>query len=96
MLTFFSWAKEGPTPGHDDVYKTGITGRRRAIVLDGNGRASWFSYEYQYESDGKWNSVGHYATLGIQKKPQVGVYGTYYDGEHRVIHLGWFFIAWGW
>ena len=96
MRTFFEWAKEGPTPGHDDVLNTGITGRRQAIVLDGNGRATWFGYDYQYESETGWHPVGRYFHVGIQKKPHLGFYSTYHDGEHRVIHLGWFFITWGW
>ena len=48
-----------------------------------------------HTEDGDWYPIGHYYSVGIQRLPIFGYYSGYYDGDHKAIHLGWFYITWG-
>lgn len=89
-MNIITTKSEGPIVGHDDVYKTNITGRRWALVLN------WFniSWERQIESDSKWRSAGEYFNAGVAATLKFGYYSIWYDGPHKVIWVGPFYFGW--
>ena len=45
---------------------------------------------------GEWGYGTAYASVHAMRRFRVGWFSCYYDGEHRVLSLGWLRISWGW
>lgn len=93
LLTF---KHEGPVAGHDDLYNTGILGRRWALMAHHNFGLAYIGFERQLLHNGasEWGGCLSYFLIGFQKKFRFGYSSDWYDGQHRIINLGWFFINW--
>ena len=82
-----------PIPGHDDAYKTGITGRRRVLRI-----GNWsIRSAFETRSERGWyeTAIDHFM-VGVNpiKKWRFGYVEVQYDGIHHVINIGPFYINW--
>ncbi len=44
----------------------------------------------------EWRPTAKYASLTFDRTPSLDYFAGYYDGEHRVLRLGFIVFAWGW
>lgn len=94
-MNLFTLFLSGPRPGHDDKYKTGITGRRWALVA----RKWELSWEHQCLFGDREHSGPYYYTLGVYADPRLwfakfGRTEIQYDGFHNCFQVGPFYVAW--
>lgn len=102
LLTF---KETGPIVGHDDLYKTGIAGRRWAV-----GTNKWLledgvifyslgiTHQLKTKAGEWWPSAVGYYNVNISFSPRTwltwGYSRIYYDGSHCSLHLGPIALAW--
>lgn len=93
LITFKS---KGPIVGHDDIYNTGILSRRWALTAESHRDFICIGFQKQLLSkfNPEWDNCMSYFLFGLQKKFKIGYFSDWYDGQHNVIYLGWFFINW--
>jgi hypothetical protein len=94
-MILFKTKATGPIPGHDDLYKTGITARRSALCVS----ISWLSWAPQLRY-GKGDFAEYNAPMGwgigfMRPFLRPGFEVFAYDGVAlSCIVFGWFRINW--
>ena len=94
-VILFTLFNEGPIPGHDDKYQTGITGRRWALCLERWG----ISWEHHCLYGDKVHFGPSYYTVGVHLDPRLwfqrfGRTEIQYDGFHNSFQVGPFYVSW--
>ncbi len=109
-MRLFSFKHTGPIPGHDDLYKTHIAGRRWTVDLGWWKERRGFLLEAAQEclyggpkggpdGAGEWGLGGGYysAALILDPREWFHLFGhemIYYDGENHCVQLGPFQVSW--
>lgn len=102
-MNLITFKPKGPVAGHDDLYNTGILGRRWVLATHGYDDSFYIGFEQQllHKYNTRWGGYSavwggciSYFIIGLQKKFEFKHESDWYDGQHTMIHLGWFFINW--
>jgi hypothetical protein len=93
-ITIATWGESGPVAGHDDKYKTGIKGRRWALLASTWREGVEVGTQHQCRSDSKWHYGAGYYTVSLTRNWRVGYSEERYDGYHCGLSLGFLHINW--